>query len=64
MDHWIETFRKTESIDPSQPVLIHGDIERNFEAERTLNGIPLHPNVISDLEQIAKELGINTTIFG
>jgi LDH2 family malate/lactate/ureidoglycolate dehydrogenase len=64
MDHWIEAFRNTEPIDLNQPVLIHGDLERAFEIERTANGIPLHPNVITDLKEIATELGITTHIFG
>ncbi len=64
MDHWIEAFRNTEPIDSEQPVLIHGDLERAFEIERTANGIPLHPNVITDLKELANELGITTHIFG
>lgn len=63
MDHWIEAFRNTEPINPEQPVLIHGDLERHFEADRNANGIPLHPNVVADLKKVAEELGITTRIF-
>jgi len=60
MDNWIQAFRNSEPIDPKQPVLVHGDLERLAEADRQLNGVPIHESVVKDLITIGKELGIDT----
>jgi LDH2 family malate/lactate/ureidoglycolate dehydrogenase len=59
MDNWIERFRNTEPIDPAQPVLIPGDPEREMEAQRRIQGIPLLPPVVADLEQLGSRFGIS-----
>ena len=58
MDHWIQTFRQAERVNPNQPILIPGDPERETEAMRIHEGIPLHPIVENALITLAKELDI------
>jgi L-2-hydroxycarboxylate dehydrogenase (NAD+) len=58
MDQWIERFRSAKPINGEQKVLIPGDPEREAEADRMKNGIPLHEAVIEDLKQIALKYDI------
>jgi LDH2 family malate/lactate/ureidoglycolate dehydrogenase len=58
MDTWIRRFRKTQAVDPDQPVLIPGDPERAYEKERRVNGIPVVDPVYEDLKNVADELGV------
>ncbi|MEM6361998.1 MAG: Ldh family oxidoreductase [Bacteroidota bacterium] len=58
MDNWIARFRSTAPIDEQQRVLIPGDPEREMEAVRRKSGIPLNTNVVSDLMEIEKKLGV------
>jgi L-2-hydroxycarboxylate dehydrogenase (NAD+) len=58
MDQWIERFRSAKPINDEQKVLIPGDPEREAEADRMKNGIPLHDAVIEDLKQIALKYDI------
>ena len=58
MDRWIDRFRNAERIDEAQPVLVPGDPERAFEAERRTGGIPLVEPVIKDLLALGQKWGI------
>lgn len=58
MDQWIERFRSAKPITGEQKVLIPGDPEREAEADRMANGIPLHEAVIEDLKQIGLKYDI------
>jgi LDH2 family malate/lactate/ureidoglycolate dehydrogenase len=58
MDQWIERFRSAKPINGEQKVLIPGDPEREAEAERLANGIPLHEAVVKDLKEIALKYDI------
>ncbi|MBL6446480.1 Ldh family oxidoreductase [Fulvivirga sp. 29W222] len=55
MDNWISRFRSTEAI-KGKKVLIPGDPEREIEAIRQNDGIPLNINVVEDLKSVAKKL--------
>lgn len=57
MDTWMDAFRNAKPID-TDPVLVPGDPEWKMEADRKLFGIPLHSAVVSDLEKLAEELGV------
>lgn len=57
MDVWINAFRQTKAVE-GQQVLIPGDPEREFEAERKIKGIPLLPAVVQDLQSLAQRLGL------
>ena len=58
MDQWIEKFRSAQTAERYKNVLIPGDPEREKEAERTKDGIPLLPAVVDDLEQLAARFGV------
>ncbi len=57
MDQWIQRFRNSIPVDPQQPVLIPGDPEREMEAERMKNGIPLLDAVWKDLREVGERFG-------
>lgn len=58
MDNWISRFRETKAVE-GKKVLIPGDPEREAEAYRIKNGIPLNENVVNDLEELAKKFNIS-----
>ena len=60
MDNWINAFRHAEPIDANQPVQIPGDPEKLAEEERLEKGIPIHPQVLKELNELAKKLGIDS----
>jgi len=55
----MDSLRSLPPIDPSKPVLVAGDPEREHEAlcDR-LGGIPYHPNQITHAAEIAAKLGV------
>ncbi len=59
MDNWIHTFRKANTVDGQERVLIPGDPERETEVIRKKEGIPLVPKVVEDLKGLSKRTGIN-----
>lgn len=58
LDNWIERFKSAKTIDPNKKVIIPGEPEYNFEQERKLSGIPIIDVVVKDLNELAKNLGI------
>lgn len=56
MDNWIRRFRSAKTVEGEEQVLIPGDPEREMEADRRLNGIPLLRSVADDLEFLAGKL--------
>ncbi|MCF3109068.1 Ldh family oxidoreductase [Niabella sp. CC-SYL272] len=58
MDDWIGGFRKAAPIPGQERVLVPGDPEREMEAERRRNGIPLLPAVAEDLKTLGAKLGV------
>ena len=59
MDNWIGRFREATPIDGHEKVLIPGDPERELEAERRANGIPLLAPVLEDLRVLGEKMGID-----
>lgn len=57
MDQWITRFRATQPV-AGKKVLIPGDPEREIEAMRAKEGIPLNENVVSDLREVGKKFDI------
>ncbi|OIN61245.1 Ldh family oxidoreductase [Arsenicibacter rosenii] len=57
MDTWIQRFRSAKAVDGHR-VLIPGDPEREMEAERLANGIPVLDPVIRSLEELGDRFGI------
>jgi LDH2 family malate/lactate/ureidoglycolate dehydrogenase len=58
MDKWITRFRSAQTTPGEEKVLIPGDPEREMEAERMKNGIPLLQPVIDDLKSIGDKFGV------
>lgn len=58
MDNWIRRFRSATPAPGQEKVLIPGDPERETEAERLANGIPLLAPVVNDLKGLAEKLGV------
>jgi LDH2 family malate/lactate/ureidoglycolate dehydrogenase len=58
MDQWIKRFRSATPAKGHDSVLIPGDPEREMEAHRIKNGIPLLPAVVKDLASLAEKFGI------
>ncbi|OJU73615.1 MAG: malate dehydrogenase [Bacteroidetes bacterium 47-18] len=63
MDNWIKRFRNARPVSGAQPVLIPGDPERESQARRIKEGIPLLAPVVSDLAALKAKLGIETSLF-
>lgn len=58
IDDWIRTYRATKPQPNTPGPVVPGDPEREAEAIRTTNGIPLVQPVIDDLRDIAESTGI------
>jgi LDH2 family malate/lactate/ureidoglycolate dehydrogenase len=58
MDKWIERFKSSKTVDPSQKVIIPGEPEVEAETDRKINGIPLVDAVANDLNGLAEKFGM------
>ncbi len=58
MDHWIQGFRSCKTVPGEEKVLVPGDPEREYEAERLQNGIPLLDAVVADLMQLSSKFEV------
>ncbi|RAV97658.1 Ldh family oxidoreductase [Pseudochryseolinea flava] len=59
MDNWINRFRNAETIASQEKVIIPGDPEREMNAIRLKEGIPLNPKVVEDLQLLGEKLGVH-----
>ncbi|MEM6736965.1 MAG: Ldh family oxidoreductase [Bacteroidota bacterium] len=59
MDNWIKRFRRSETINGVDSVLIPGDPERKITEQRLKNGIDLLDPVVNDLRQLGDKLGVS-----
>jgi LDH2 family malate/lactate/ureidoglycolate dehydrogenase len=58
IDDWIQVFRNTKPAPGTNGPLIPGDPEREAEAIRSKEGIPLLKSVVDDLLDISRKTGI------
>lgn len=58
MDNWITRFRAAKTVSGQERVLIPGDPEREIQAIRLKEGIPLNHKVVEDLTELGKKLGV------
>ena len=58
IDEWIRVFRRSKPAPGTDGPLIPGDPEREAEAVRNKEGIPLLQPVVDDLLEISKKTGI------
>lgn len=58
IEAWVRTFHQAAPIDPFLPVLVPGEPEEKAIDDRRRNGIPLNPEVITSMKQIASDTGV------
>jgi LDH2 family malate/lactate/ureidoglycolate dehydrogenase len=58
MDNWITRFRNAKPSPGNERVLIPGDPEREMEAVRMFEGIPVIESVVADLQQVGERFGV------
>lgn len=58
MDLWIQRFRNAKPAEGFDKVIVPGDPEREIDAYRRKNGIPLLDEVITDLQNLGKRFEI------
>jgi LDH2 family malate/lactate/ureidoglycolate dehydrogenase len=58
MDNWIRRFRAAKPAPKHEKVLIPGDPEREMEAVRRKEGIPLFESVVVDLKRVGEMMGV------
>ena len=58
IDNWIKRFRKAKPAEGYEKVLIPGDPEREMEAIRMKDGIPIIEPVVDDLKKTGDKLGV------
>jgi L-2-hydroxycarboxylate dehydrogenase (NAD+) len=58
MDNWIRRFRSSKPVAGQEKVLVPGDPEREMQAIRRTEGIPLLEPVVNDLKAVGEKLGI------
>ena len=62
MDHFIMDLKKTPPAQGHDKVLVAGDPEWQAFDDRSINGIPLHYEVVAWLRQICLQYGVETNI--
>jgi LDH2 family malate/lactate/ureidoglycolate dehydrogenase len=58
MDQWIRRFRAATPAAEHERVLIPGDPEREMEAERNRDGIPVVESVETELRTLGEKFGL------
>jgi len=58
MDELITRIKNTPKAEGAERIYIHGEKEFEKEADRTANGIPLHPKVVDTLKKIGDDLKV------
>jgi LDH2 family malate/lactate/ureidoglycolate dehydrogenase len=62
MDKWIERFRSAKTAEGFEKVIIPGDPEREMEAIRVKEGIPLLGPVVDDLNYLGEKFGLSMKV--
>lgn len=58
IDQMLAELRAAEPVDGAPRVYVPGDLEDDAEADRRVNGIPVHPKVVAELRALGEELGV------
>ena len=58
MDQWISRFRVAKTVEGEEKIVIPGDPEREMEELRMKDGIPVSPQVVEDLKELAASLKV------
>jgi LDH2 family malate/lactate/ureidoglycolate dehydrogenase len=62
MDKWIERFRSAKTVEGFEKVIIPGDPEREMEAIRMNEGIPVLGPVVDDLNYLAEKFAMTMKV--
>jgi LDH2 family malate/lactate/ureidoglycolate dehydrogenase len=62
MDDLIRRLKGSAKAEGESRIYIHGEKEWEKEEERRKRGIPLHPRVVTMMEQIAEELSLSLIV--
>ncbi len=62
MDNWITRFRNATPAPGQERVLIPGDPEREMEAIRIIEGIPVVDSVVEEISALAQKLGVSAPV--
>jgi len=62
MDKWIERFRSAKTAEGFESVIIPGDPEREMEAIRRKDGIPVLGPVVDDLNYLAEKFSLSPAL--
>lgn len=60
MDQWIRRFKSAKTIMGQKRVYIPGELEKETETDRMINGIPLTRSIITDLQEIANKFSLKS----
>jgi LDH2 family malate/lactate/ureidoglycolate dehydrogenase len=58
MDAMIDAFHQSPTVDGREKVLVAGEPEAKTKARRSNSGIPLPPNVFTDLTALSEQFGV------
>ena len=58
MDRMIEDLKGLPRMEGEERIYVHGEIEFEHEEDRRKTGIPLNPNVVRSLENVAEDIGV------
>ncbi len=58
IDNWLQRFRSAKPANGYDKVLVPGDPEREMEAIRMKEGIPIVESVVNDLKMVGEKFGI------
>jgi LDH2 family malate/lactate/ureidoglycolate dehydrogenase len=58
LGHFLERVRELSPTNPDQPIMIPGDLEREFEEVAKKKGILIPVALVEELNKIATELGV------
>ena len=59
-----DTLRATKPADPNRPVLVAGDPERRTASQRRQSGIPVGPNLLAKVREVALASGAKWIMDG
>src|SRR5678815_1391642 len=62
MDNWIQRFRTSKTVEGEDRVYIPGDPEREMEAIRRKDGIPVLGPVVDDLNYLAEKFSLSPAL--
>ena len=58
MDGMVKVYRDLPKAAGVDRIYLAGGVEQEIEKQRRSNGIPLHPTIVTSLQELAEELGI------